>query len=434
MSYKRIIRDMDLPNEFEQLYKKKVYLYGAGLYGKKTCQMLNEIGVFPEGFVDAKEDIQGIQVFGIPVFSPTEIYLLAEKEDIIVIVSTEKYTDEIIDIMEEKKFNCKSVYTLFGLKYAIYFNLDKLDEQIRSKYRDRFSIWRYNRELEVYRNQANQSLEAVINGEAEIVVFQPGKVGSNTVAATLRHYGVPVVHSHGILFSSEYANGGQEVKNTLTKYLLNSGKKIKLITLVRDPIAKDIGHFFQKISETANDVGWLVKGLMEKDFQKSFLNYLSVVTPFDFSTEQKKLLFNEKMICHIDYIGTKSEKGALWGWYEEELKNTLGINVLADEFDTEKGYSVFKYGNIELLIMQLEKLNQLEEVLAEFVGVENLKLVNVNRGAEKAYRYVYKQFQQQVQLPRKYVEFCYNNPYMNHFYSKADRKKFYSKWERHIVD
>ena len=33
------------------------------------------------------------------------------------------------------------------------------------------------------------------------------------------------------------------------------------------------------------------------------------------------------MICHIDYIGYKSRKGAFWGWYEEEMKNNLGIDI-----------------------------------------------------------------------------------------------------------
>lgn len=138
----------------------------------------------------------------------------------------------------------------------------------------------------------------------------------------------------------------------------------------------------------------------------------------------EKNIYNKKMICHIDYIGAKNANGALWGWYEEELKNNLGINLLSNEFDVEKGYSITNYRNIELLTMQLEKLNQLESVLADFVGIDSLELVNENIGDKKAYRYAYKQFQQDVKLPKEYVDFCYKNPYMEYFYSEADRKKY----------
>ena len=428
------IRDLELVNKFDQLYINKVFLYGAGVYGMITLTKLKEIGVVVAGFVDGNEALHGSLVGGVEVFSPDELAEISKIEEIVVIISTEKYADEVIKFLDKKGGICQSIYTLYGFNYAVYFNMDNFASDVRKKYRDSFQIWQYNRGLESYRDQARLDLSMIVNNEASIVVFQPGKVGSKTVAATLRHYGIPAVHSHGILFATECAGGGLELKENLVRNILHNDRTIKLISLVRDPIAKDIGHFFQKISNAEGDVGWFVKGIIKDNFEESFKNYLSVVTPFDFSSGKKKVNFEEKMICHIDYIGKKSPLGAFWGWFEEELKNTLGIDVLAYQFDKEKGYSIIRQGNIELLIMQVEKLNCLESVLADFVGVEEIKLVNVNKGEEKAYRYVYKQFKQEVELPREYVEFCYNNQYMEHFYSKEDREKFYDKWEKHIVD
>lgn len=434
MEKELVIRDIDLPKKFELLYERKVYVYGAGFWGEKTCRKLKEIGVAVAGLVDRREVLHGTLLWGSKVYSPDELAQISqEDEGIIIIISTNQYADEIVSTIIEKRIECGNVFTVLGLDYAIYFNLNRLENKILKRYQQRYLVWKYNNEIEMLKKQAVLQVTPFMEGDADIIVHQPGKVGSNTISTTLRHHVIPAVRTHGILYSCEYANGGDELKNTMVDAIYSEDRKVKLITLVRDPIAKDIGHFFQKLTATENDTAWFVKGLMEKDFQQSYLNYLSVVSPFDFSNGKRKDEFNKKMVSHIDYIGSKNSNGALWGWYEEEYKNILGIDVLAHEFDVDKGYTVIRHKNVEVLIMQLEKLNTLENVLAEFVDVPELKLVSVNRGVEKAYRYIYKAFQKEVRIPKEYMEFCYNNPYMRHFYSKEDIERFYKKWEDKII-
>lgn len=206
-----------------------------------------------------------------------------------------------------------------------------------------------------------------------------------------------------------------------------------MITLVREPISKDIGHFFQKIDMELPDAGWIIKGLLEKNFQQSFLNYLSVVSPFDFTEHNKKQEFTKRLICHIDTIGQRNPNGALWGWFDEELKTNLGIDILNEEFDIEKGYSIVECGNIELLIIKLEKLNSLEAVIGEFIGNEKFKILNDNEAESKSYKYIYRKFKEEVVLPQEYVDFYYkNNPYTNHFYDEKERAEYYAKWKQHI--
>lgn len=267
--------------------------------------------------------------------------------------------------------------------------------------------------------------------ESPVIIYQPGKVGSHTIEFTLKEYGISVLRSHGVLYPCQYEKTGME--NTFVQEI-KKFQKVKIITLVREPISKDIGHFFQKISVAENDVGWLVKGIMEKDLQQSFLNYLSVVTPYDFSGG-KQDSYKKTVISHIDYIGEKNKNGALWGWYEEELGKNLGINIIEEAFDVEKGYSIIKRDNIELLVVKLECLNSLETVLANFVGITDLKLINRNTASQKSYSYAYKQFQKEVRFPRKYLDFYYKeNNYMKHFYSQSEMNKFYLKWEKHVIN
>ena len=45
------------------------------------------------------------------------------------------------------------------------------------------------------------------------------------------------------------------------------------------------------------------------------------------------------------------------------MKEVFGIDVFAYPFDAEKGYTLIKEGNIELLLMKMEKLSELENVI-----------------------------------------------------------------------
>ena len=431
-----MVRDLELANEFKELYLKPVFLYGAGVYGKKVLKILKDMGVWTKGFVDSNPLLKGEQLEGVQIYSVDELQSIAQNNEIIIIITAKEHSEQIIKILEKYKINCRNVYTLYGLFWAIYFNLDQQDmaQGAKDKFKTKLMAWLYNQKVELYYKQANMSLMRPLfldEEENPIIIFQPGKVGSNTLKATLKAYGKPVVSCHGILFSSEY-DGSLELKRAYIQ-ALKSKKNIKMITLVREPISKDIGHFFQKIDFAENDVGWLIKGIMEKNFQTSFLNYLSMITPFDFTEKQNKVKFNEQMICHIDYIGKKSDKGALLGWYEEELLHNLDIDILDSDFDIDHGYGIMKCGNIELLILKLEKLNQLADVIGNFVGIEQLKLISVNQAINKSYKYAYKQFYEAIWLPKEYVDFYYQeNEYLNHFYSDKERDEFYRKWSKLI--
>lgn len=431
-----MIRDLDLVKNFDNLYKKPVFLYGAGFYGEKILKILCEMDISVKGFVDSNQNVIGEKIQDIMIYSLEKLIEFSLNEDIVIILTTVKYREEMINILERNRVECECVYTIFGLFSSIYFNMNSkyLSKETKEKFREKLLIWKYNKKVETYFMQAYlEIINPLIEEKNPIIVYQPGKVGSKTLEATLKFYQTPVVRCHGILFSSEY-DGVVGLKQNITN-LLKTRNKIKMITLVRDPIAKDIGHFFQKISEEESDVGWYVKGIMEEDFQTSFLNYLSIVTPFDFTVNQNKKRFEKCMICHIDYIGYKSRKGAFWGWYEEEMKNNLGIDILQCNFDKENGYGILECGNVELLILKLEKINNLQNILGEFVGVNGLELVSTNQAMEKSYKYAYKQFCDEVRIPRRYIEFCYKeNEYIEHFYNETERQEFYEKWMKKSIE
>ena len=430
-----MIRDLDLTNKFLELYEKPLFLYGCGYNGKIAARLLNEFGIEPIAFGDSNSALKGDIIEGIPVRSLDEIINIASREKIIIIITTtSKYYDSIVSVLLKNKIQCNQIYTFTGFLYAAYFNLELCGKS--SQLNILKSIWIHNQKLEKNRVQGEVNIyKLLLQGSKEkpIIIYQPGKVGSNTVENSLRECGVDVIRSHGIEYPS-MIYGDFKLKQCFIE-CIKSAKKIKMITLVREPVSKDIGHFFQKIDIEESDIGWIIKGLLEKNFQQSFLNYLSVVSPFDFTVCNRKEKFLKEIICHIDAIGQRNKNGALWGWFDEELNKNLGIDILGEKFDREKGYSIIKCENVELLILKLEKLYCLEDVISDFIGKKKFKISSVNLAENKSYRYAYKQFQDEVVLPQEYVDFYYkNNPYTDHFYSIDEKEKYYERWKKHIMN
>lgn len=396
-----MLNDLELINSFNKIWELPVYLWGAGKYSDYVISTLKDLDISINGIIDNNTLLCGTKKNGITIYKFEQVRKYIESKSCIIIITTLSHSYNVIEQIKQINnyiyINC-NIYTLYAYFWGLYFNLNLFPQKngIREKYLNLFTVWKYSKICDIYSNQSRSATNAILsllnkkNSDIPILIYQPGKVGSNTIEFTLKEYNVDVIRSHGVLYPYEFekTNFPELFYNKVKKF-----KKIKLITLVRDPIAKDIGHFFQKCHVSGNDVAWIVKGIMEKDFQQSFFNYLSVVTPLNFLGKNKDVS-NFKIVSHIDYIGQKNKNGALWGWYEEELKEKLGIDILNYPFNVEKGYSIIQKDNMEILVIKLECLNNLETVLADFVGIPELHLVNSNEAKNKSYYYTYKQFKE----------------------------------------
>ncbi|MFR1747761.1 MAG: hypothetical protein ACLSV5_06685 [Clostridium sp.] len=47
---------------------------------------------------------------------------------------------------------------------------------------------------------------------------------------------------------------------------------------------------------------------------------------------------------------------------------------------------------------------------------------------------MYQEVKETIPLTRQYFEDSFNNPYIKHFYSEEDIRKFRMKWEKHVVE
>lgn len=79
----------------------------------------------------------------------------------------------------------------------------------------------------------------------------------------------------------------------------------------------------------------------------------------------------------------------MFEWFDLEIKENFGIDVYGYDFDKERGFQIIRQDNVELLLMKLEKLDDCQEIIGEFVGAEDFKLIKSNMGNNKLYKFAY---------------------------------------------
>lgn len=116
-------------------------------------------------------------------------------------------------------------------------------------------------------------------------------------------------------------------------------------------------------------------------------------------------------------------------WFNIRYSPFLGIDVYEYPFPKEQGYLIINKDNLDLLILKLETSDSVKEkAIANFLGLEEFKLVKTNVGEDKNYRDMYIEFKQNIKLPLSYAEDMCSSKYFNHFYTEEEIKKVYSRW------
>ena len=253
-----------------------------------------------------------------------------------------------------------------------------------------------------------------------IIVFQPGKVGSSSVHASLlrKHaelgVSVPIYHAHvlenidkRIEYITRYRKAPaaslrklEESRRLVERIRLDPSQGWNVINLVRDPVALKVSALFQVLHEYLPD--W------ESRWQKGELSL----------DELDEILF------HRQELGT----GGLESWYDGQIKSLWGIDVFAETFSREQGFQIYHRGNINLMIIRLEDLNRVAaSAFNEFLGLPGFQIVNANVGEDKPYAQLYEKYKQRP-LPAEFVDAVYATRFARHFYSAEELQGFARKW------
>lgn len=248
-----------------------------------------------------------------------------------------------------------------------------------------------------------------------------GRVGSKTIEYSLKAIGLSPYHVHTLsdkglsyykdmLSKSEedgrqfkkYLNKLNEIKYLRTQIMQRNGKW-KVITLTRDPVARNISFFFYYIFNRQT------KTIFTLDFEnlEELLSLFLKSPSLDgFNTHETPLL-----------------------WFDVEMKAVLGIDVYRTKFPFNKGYEIYKGERADVLLIRLEDLGRCyQQAFREFLGIENFSLINKNIASTGLYSSIYEQFSKTIVLPKDYIDKMYKSKYAQHFYTKEEIDFFRQKW------
>lgn len=247
-------------------------------------------------------------------------------------------------------------------------------------------------------------------GLTPVIVYQMAKVGSSAVVGALTRSRLPVFHVHRMSAShldqlrARRAALGWHIPTVpvhdqlgleLYDRLIAPRGRARIITLVRDPIARNLSSYFEHLDfiwRTGNAHGAIPLDDLCAGFFERF---------------------------------THSEPLT---WFEDELQPVLGIDVYARPFPAA-GHVTIRGGTFDVLVLESEAADEVKHAaLSEYLGIEVAPLRRTNITGESSKGKVYREFIRRIRFTAAYVDELMNARYTRHFYSEAERDEMRQRW------
>lgn len=250
-----------------------------------------------------------------------------------------------------------------------------------------------------------------------VIIYSMGKVGSQTVYSSLKNsniknqfYHVHFLSRKGIQDAKKYYRDSNKIipdhisqGEELALKIKNPSEKIRFITLVREPVARDISDYFHNAHMFSSEIMDSSGQIVEEKIYKFIKNEI------------------EKFDSKHDYTSN---------WFDNELKEAIDINVYDFPFDHDSGYRIIKNSMYELLVIRCEDLNKiLNRSLKIFLGVKNSIGINtINTAKDKSYAGIYKSIKTRIKIRKEILEKIYSTRYVKNFYTEKEIMKFINVW------
>jgi hypothetical protein len=262
-----------------------------------------------------------------------------------------------------------------------------------------------------FRRAIRRSLEGPV---PPVLVYTAHKVASSSVTHALQSAGGQTVYQvhmmseanvrrlcagmreRGMNYILEDVNGLENIGLALADELIKPRRRARVVSLVRDPVARNISFYFQTL-----DILWKTERAHER-----------------FGVERLLDEFQERFV-HVRGVD----------WFDEEFKPVLGVDVYEHPFPRREGFLRIDSGPYEILLMRHDLDDRLKEkCLAGLIGVPGVTLTPRNVGAEKPYSEAYAEFLRRVVLPEGYVERLLGSKYARHFFGPEELARLRAKW------
>lgn len=421
------VLDFEITENIGILLKSDVILYGTASQAEQLYSLIQRAGLNVVGCCDGSEKKIGGIFQGLEIERFADVTKRLQVDNVIILICS-TFVEEI---MEDCRKICDEnlrFVTPFGLQTAFVLNRNntELESGFREWYNRQYHLWSgLQREefISSLRYNYNRKLIRWIRSD-NVLVYQAGKVGSSSIAGSLTALGIRNIHIH---YFHPWMNGISpcDSRGYLDKIhqIMKEKKKIKIITLVRDPLARDISTIFQSLSDPSRDMyhglSWkLADGVIEI-LQRG----CDGLTDADINDLGAGLLKEKNFARNRPW---------LFSWFDLELKEIFGIDIYTYPFDKEKGFSVIRQGNVECMVIKLEKMNLCTQALADFLGIQEFPLLRENIGSSKPYSFLYDKCKKALSIPEELINFYYDSESVCHFYKEEEVSFFKKKWERNI--
>lgn len=388
------IRDLDIIENIDLLFACNIVIWGAGKEGRELINLLGQsVGLKPAFICEKDEQKWNTVLQGVKICSVQELDNKLEK--FIIIISSWKYMDEMYDDIVKSAVTPMGIYTRMAVWYAINLNLN--DRRVKSLYKNMYNICSHFESKQLWYDMTYcspiRNIKKITTDGKTVLVFQPGKVGSTTVYRSLEKMQINAIHLHTFSdFLSEYKRFIQECLNS-----------IKIITLVREPIGRDISDFIQYFK-------WDYLMVDRMHLQKMDSNI------------EDRLIDSLRNQCNVG-------DGLEFDWFHTELESLTGIDVFQYPFDKEMGYVQISKGKYQVLVLTLEKLNENRQIIADFCEIDDFVLENENEAKNKRYKYLYANLMEKIKIPQDIIDkYYYDNKSMDYFYSDDMKRRFLEKY------
>ena len=246
-------------------------------------------------------------------------------------------------------------------------------------------IYLFKQAFNFYNNYSN---------EKNILIYQMGKVGSTTIENSVENS----LHLH-TLYNNTPCWVHQKIRRPgiLGKLIVNTGnfikrvainrrKRVKIITMVREPISRDISMFFQNLPY------WYIEYVNTNkiDIREGGIEFLKEV--FDESFDHEYQL----------------------KWFDREIKKLTGIDIFNEKYDYDKGYLKIEKGKYELFLFRLEDIEKALPALSIFVE-KDIELKEKNIGNNKWYACIYSDVKKIIMNDKEYISKMKNTQFSKFF-------------------
>ena len=244
-----------------------------------------------------------------------------------------------------------------------------------------------------------------------IAVHTMGKVGSkSTYQAISRAVGdeAPVFHTHylGLAHLHAMASKPREVPKHVAdaRVLIDrvfEGGPVHVVTLVRDPIARNVSTFLAQLdTRLAGDEALQSKGPAE--LADAFTDFHQHETPIE--------------------------------WGQEHLCGPLRFDVFGERFDTERRWKTYRSpsrpGRRRLLVLRTEMSDaDKARVISDFLELDTpIEIRRINTTEGKPLGDLLKRVAAEISPSEEYVEHLYSSEEVRHFFTDEELDELREKW------